>query len=273
MRAKIFILGILLGIGLIFLGCEKRVFIYEECPPSTPKGLYSITGDESVYLFWYENDEEDFDQYWVFRRRDGENHYHRIGITTVAEYVDKNVANGHTYWYRVSAVNWHGEESELSEPTYDTPRPEGWNEIIKDLSRYPCCSGFDLSKGEVVSYDDPRADIYLEYYDEVFYLWVTDKETYIQDFGYTDDIDDVNYSPVEGWSALWYVEVIKGHSYILWTWDNHFAKLRVEDFTTHYGILFDWAYQVEPGNQELKPSPPKDSDLRKEKENRGNNNS
>jgi hypothetical protein len=175
----------------------------------------------------------------------------------MGEYVDRNVANGRTYWYRISAWNWHGEESELSEPTYDTPRPEGWNQIIKDFNRYPCCSGFDLSRGEAVPYDDPCCDIYLEYYDEVFYLWVNDEDTYIQDFGFTEDIDDLDYSPVEGWSAFWDIELIKGHSYIIWTWDNHFAKIRVEDFTSHYGMLFDWAYQVDPGNQELKPRPPK----------------
>ncbi len=272
MRAKIFILGIFLGVSFIILGCEKRVLYYDDCPPSIPKGLYSITGDERVYLFWYENDEENFDEYWVYRRREDESHYRRIGRTTTAEYVDKNLRNGRTYWYRVSAVNWYGDESDLSEPAYDTPRPEGWDEIIKDFDRYPCCSGFDFSRGEVVRYDDPRADIYLEYYDDLFYLWVTDEETYIQDFGFTDDIDDVDYSPLEGWSPLWYVLLIKGHSYIIWTWDNHFAKLRVEDFTKSYGILFDWAYQVNPGNQELKPRPPKVTDLKKARENRGNNN-
>lgn len=270
MRTKILILGIFLGLSFIILGCDKRIYYYyDDCPPSTPKGLYSITGDERVYLYWYENDEENFDEYWVYRKRDGESHYRRIGRTTIAEYVDKNVVNGRTYWYRVSAVNWYGEESDLSESAFDTPRPEGWDEIIQDFNRYPNSSGFDFSREQVVRYDDPRCDIYLEYYDGIFYLCVRDAETDIQDFGYKDDIDSVDYSPEVGWSALWCVEVIKGHSYIIWTRDDHYAKLRVADFTRSYGILFDWAYQVDPGNQELKPGPPKLTDLRKEKENRG----
>jgi len=52
------------------------------------------------------------------------------------------------------------------------------------------------------------------------------------------------------------VEVIFGHSYIIWTRDNHFAKLRVNGFIRAYGIVFDWAYQVDPGNPELAPRPP-----------------
>ncbi|KPK99662.1 MAG: hypothetical protein AMJ91_07015, partial [candidate division Zixibacteria bacterium SM23_73_3] len=59
-----------------------------------------------------------------------------------------------------------------------------------------------------------------------------------------------------GWSQVGWVEVILGHSYIIWTRDNHYAKLRVVGFTRSYGVIFDWAYQVDPGNQELAPRPP-----------------
>jgi hypothetical protein len=55
---------------------------------------------------------------------------------------------------------------------------------------------------------------------------------------------------------LGYVEVIEGHTYIIWTWDNHFAKLRVVDKHTDY-IVFEWAYQIAEGNVELKVVPKK----------------
>jgi len=54
------------------------------------------------------------------------------------------------------------------------------------------------------------------------------------------------------------VEVIAGHTYIVWTRDDHYAKLRVSGFTRSYGILFDWAWQVAPANPELKIRVPRE---------------
>ncbi|NNF05795.1 MAG: hypothetical protein HKN21_03455, partial [Candidatus Eisenbacteria bacterium] len=38
----------------------------------------------------------------------------------------------------------------------------------------------------------------------------------------------------------------------VWTRDNHFAKVRITDMSSNR-IEFDWAYQVDNGNPELKP--------------------
>jgi hypothetical protein len=210
-----------------------------------------------VYLFWDANDERDLKEYRVYRKEEGDTYYERIATVKVNEYVDWGVRNGHTYLYTVTARDRDGNESDFSETAYDTPRPEGYSQIIHDYHRYPGLSGYDLSKFEVTRYDDSDADIYLDYddYYEVYFLCVTDDATDIQDFGYTDELDDVNYSPSEGWSSIGWVEIILGHSYIIWTRDDHYAKLRVEGFTYSYGIVFDWAYQVDEGNQELAPRP------------------
>jgi hypothetical protein len=130
--------------------------------------------------------------------------------------------------------------------------------MIFDYNHYPASSGFDFSQEDVVDWDDPRCDIYLKYSGWVYYICVRDDQTDIQDFGYTDHIDDVDMAPdtTIGWSALWCVEAIKGHCYIIWTRDNHYAKVRIADFTKSLGMLFDWAYQIDPGNLELKIRPP-----------------
>jgi hypothetical protein len=256
-----FSLVFLLGLSFVFIGCEEKVYLFrsDHTPPSIPKGLYSVTGDEAVWLYWEENDEDDFAEYWVYKRRETETYYKRIAIAKRAEYVDRNVKNGVTYYYAVSAVDENDNESDLSDVVYDTPRPEGFDRIIQDYHRFPRTSGFDFSEEEVVSYDDENADIYLDYNDyyKVYFLCVRDKYTDIQDFGYTDDLDDVNVSPEKGWSELGWVEVILGHSYIVWTRDNHFAKLRVNGFVRSYGIIFDWAHQIDEGNPELAPRPPR----------------
>ncbi len=261
---KVFLTSIfLLGLSFMLMGCEEKVYIFrpDYTPPSSPKGLYSVTGDEAVYLFWEENDEEDFAEYWIYRAKEGDEYYNRIARTEVAEYVDSYLRNGRTYFYAVSAVDYDGNESDLSYEIFDTPRPEGFGETIHDYHRFPRASGYDFSREEVVRYDDEDADIYLDYDDDygVYFLCVRDEYTDIQDFGYTDSLDDVNVSPEHGWSELGWVEVIAGHSYIIWTRDNHFAKLRVNYFIRRsYGIAFDWAYQVDEGNVELAPRPPHD---------------
>lgn len=274
MKKIFFSLIVLLGLSFIFTGCEDKVYLFrpDHTPPSVPKGLYSVTGDKEVRLYWEENDEEDFAEYWVYRGLKDDKYYKRIAITNVAKYVDKKVTNGVTYYYAVSAVDEDGNESDLSDViyyVYDTPRPEGTGKIIQDYHRFPQASGFDFSEAKVLSWENADADIYLDYDDSypvpVYFLWVKDNYTDIQDFGYTDNLDDVNVAPdtTIGWSQLGRVEAILGHSYIIWTRDNHFAKLRVDEFCKCYGIVFDWAYQVDEGNPELAPRPPhKDGYLR-----------
>jgi len=61
---------------------------------------------------------------------------------------------------------------------------------------------------------------------------------------------DVDFAPPAGWSADGQVEAIFGHSYIVLTRDNHYAKFEVKsrDGST---MVMDWAYQIDPNNPEL----------------------
>jgi hypothetical protein len=108
------LLMLILGIGAIFVlgGCEDDVYIFrpDHTPPSVPKGLYSITADEAVYLYWEENDESDFKEYRVYRKVEGDDYYYRIASTKAAEHVDWDVNNGITYFYAVTARDRHGNE-------------------------------------------------------------------------------------------------------------------------------------------------------------------
>jgi hypothetical protein len=258
---KIF-LSLALAIGLAFIlgGCEDNECIVcsDHTPPAVPKGFYSITGNEVVYLRWEENDESDFREYRVYRCLDGENYYHRIATAKIAKFNDYTVTNGVTYHFAVSAVDKNGNESNLSKDVYDTPRPEGDNWTLYDRFYKPSLSGFDFSDPEVLDWEDADADVYLEYdgYVDAFFLCAADTLTDIQDFGYTDNLTDVTWSPFEGWSKVGWVEVIEGHSYIIWTWDDHYATLRVEKISGDTKITFDWAYQTDPANPELAPRPP-----------------
>jgi len=258
---------ILLAWGTAFMaGCDDccddgYIIVEDDTPPAVPRGLYSVTGDGEVYLYWYANQEEDFNFYVVYRSTfELAGPYTEIATTTSPEYVDRQVTNGRTYFYAVTAVDDSYNESDLSyEDVFDTPRPEGYGVRVYNYNHNPEVSGFCFWPPQVVDGDDLDADIWFDYIPEhgVFYINVANDMTDLQDYGYTESIDEVGWSPDEGWSELGYAEVIVGHAYVIWTDDNHYAKIRVTEVIpgVEGSLRFDWAYQIAEGNQELKLEP------------------
>jgi len=222
-------------------------------PPAVPRGVTSTTGDEAVYLQWYPNSENDLNGYNVYRGFSATGYFDFLATVYTPYFVDYDVNNGVTYYYAVTAFDDAENESDLSgELVYDTPRPEG-SSMLDNYITNPSSSGFDFSSEAVLAYNDGHTDIYYEFDTlySIHYMNCADG-TDIQDFGYTDDIDDINYAPEEGWSQLGWVELIQGHGYIVWTRDDHFAKFRIVDLGDGW-CKFDWAYQVDEGNRELAP--------------------
>jgi len=259
-KAAIILVAMVLGIALV--GCEDDhdvVYVDVDNPPAPPQGVFSVTGDEQVSLYWLPVREDDVDYYRVWWSDELDGLYEAFGTTEDLYYVDTDVDNGTTYYYAVTAVDLGGNESELSyENVYDTPRPEGLNQSLFDFVVFPDDAGFDLSAANVVPHNSASADFYVEYDAglETFFLNVADEDTDIQDMGYTGDFDEITYAPADGWSYVGWVEVIEGHTYVIWTGDDHFAKIRVTyaDYDNDDNIIFDWAYQtstVDPGRMEL----------------------
>ena len=251
----------------IFIGCDQKenvVYVYkEDSPPPVPQGVYSITGDEEVLLHWLPIDDvnRDFATYVVYRSdHHPDTGYREIGRTTNEYFVDYNVINGRTYFYAVSSMDVDGNLSALSyETVHDTPRPQGSGEVLFDFNYLPNFSGWDFSEADNVHYSHSACDLYLEYYpgDGVFYFNVGNIDTDIQDMGYTANFDEIGYSPAEGWSQNGWFEVICFHTYVIWTDDFHYAKIRVTNIGDHH-IVFEWAYQIDAGNRELKPKVERD---------------
>lgn len=248
-------LVILVVMGFVFVGCEERATKYVEVDyvPATPQGVYSVTGDQAVYLFWLPVRESDMKEYRIYRSPN-DNAYILIGTTTTEAYTDLDVENGVKYYYAILAVDKSGNESDLSyETVFDTPRPEGQGLLLADFNVYPGIAGYDFSYYAVVPYNNINADIYIEYndYDSVFYINVTNALTDIQDMGYTENFDVIDYAPTAGWSHVGWSEIITGHTYVIWTKDDHYAKFRVTNQTAPYNVRFDWGYQIASGNPEL----------------------
>jgi hypothetical protein len=222
-------------------------------PPADPTGLVVINGDNRVDLYWNENRESDVAGYNIYYSFEYDGRYELIGSTESNYFIDRDVDNAVTYYYAVTAYDYNGNESELSiDFTYATPRPEGFNQSIFDFRRFPDNSGYAFSEFQVVPYDDLESDVFFEKYEGQFYLNVWD-DSDIQDMGHTSDIYEIPFAPTSGWSPDKYEVAEAGHTYVIWTWDNHFAKIRVRNITNDR-VVFDWTYQLVEGEPQLKPN-------------------
>ncbi|RKZ35224.1 hypothetical protein DRQ33_00195 [bacterium] len=253
-------------IALFIMGCDNPTWHYycddpccnDPCcedwtPPATPSGVYSVTGDQCVRIYWNPVIACDLAGYSVWRGYSETGYYYLIAETPSAYYVDRDVCNGETYYYAISAYDIWGNESDLSaDMVFDTPRPEGYGERVYIVEEYPDDAGYDFSEYWVVPYDYPSADVYFGY-DEMeglYYMQAANSSTDLLIYGPTSELADVNWAPEEGWMSGANVELLPGYSYLVWTADNHFAHIRITYIGYNY-INFDWAYQTDYGNPEL----------------------
>lgn len=230
----------------------------DRTPPAAPRGVYSVTGDHQVTVNWLDNTESDVEAYWIFIGDcdTGANcPYDRVGTTTGTSFVVTGLANGVTKYFAVKAIDHAGNESELSyETVFDTARPAGSNASIGNFLNSTTGAGWDFSLGAPRDSDDPLTDMFFGYNGSIFQLFVPDFQTDIQDAGYATSLNAVDFAPNAGWSPTGSVEVIVGHCYVVWTRDNHYAKFRVTSVSSTQ-MVFDWAYQTDTGNRELRVRP------------------
>ncbi len=257
-----------------FSGCDENDDTVWDPRPEPPQGVFSITGDGYVVLWWAGPYDRDIEEYIVYANTAGLNaDYVEIGRRAADDnpnldliyydYIDDDVANGTTYYYAVASIDHAGQVSTLSaEDVYDTPRPEGVL-FINDISVQQSSAGIHFVSGGTIDASSSECDAYVD--SDVFgiyYLNAGDlnsfRGTEIQGMGYTYDWDDIGYAPTTGWSDLGYAEIIVGHTYIIKTDDNHYAKMRVL-LTDGVGVSFQWAYQTDINNPEL-IAPPKSND-------------
>jgi len=254
-------------LALSTAGCmqDGPVTPRDVAPPSAPRGLYSVTGDHEVFLHWYANPEADVVAYRVYQAvcANGDGcPYLPTGATEGIDYTVTGLGDGETRWFGVTAVDRAGNESTLSYGlVHDTPRPEGWSAGLEDyyLAGSPT-SGWDFSGYGVTPWDATVTDMFFGFDGTHYVMFVPDYATDIQDAGYTGSLDAVDTAPGAGWSPSGSVELIPGHAYVVWTRDDHYAKFRVLKLVPPAGgraaqVVFDWAYQVDPGNHELRMRP------------------
>lgn len=253
---KTFILLIsILFFSLLIISCDDHprstIVEYDITSPLPPVGIISISLDNAVELKWIPNQESDVAGYKIYVSDSYNGKYELIGSSIKTSFVDQGARNGITYYYAITAYDYSGNESDLSKDVaYDTPRPEGYNVILQDRFINPSKAGYDFSDYRVVYYDTDLTDLYVEFTQNGVPYFVVWEDTDIQDMGYTNDLDEITKSPVQGWSPTKDAHIILGHTYVIHTWDNHYAKVRVTDLLRS-SVRFDWAYQLDKGNPEL----------------------
>jgi hypothetical protein len=258
-----------MALSILLAGCSEKTTA-PVVPPAAPRGLFSVTGDNEVTLVWLANSEADVVGYRIYEGPCGgvDCEYARIAAIPApagaeyVEYVVTGLTNGQTRFFAVAAVNRTGAEGDLSyDDVFDTPRPAGTGLVLNNYLVYGTNIGYDFSAFARTTTIAPPADIFFGYYEDTTgfihqQVFVPDSSTDIQDAGYVSSLDAVNFAPdsESGWSPSRTAEAVAGHAYVVWTRDNHFAKFRV----TAVGptqVTLDWAYQIDPGNRELKAKP------------------
>ncbi|HLF13547.1 MAG TPA: hypothetical protein VI932_01485 [Bacteroidota bacterium] len=248
MNAKL--LSILVAAVLV-TGCKTTVVEVDRTPPFAPRGIYTETGDGFILISWLRNQEPDVAGYKVYSSDAFDGVYTAVGQTTGLTISDFGATNGITAYYAVTAFDDAGNESGLStDVAYDTPRPEGFGVVLPNFHFNPTGAGYDFSTYSVGPFDDQFTDIFFEFLSGTYFMNVWD-DTEIQDVGYTESLADIRYAPTGGWSPTRDVRLILDHTYVVRTWDSHYAKVRIRSLSDTR-VIFDWAYQLQPDNTRLK---------------------
>jgi hypothetical protein len=242
--------GLVLILGsLVVAGCDFDGFGPDTVAPSMPRGVFASAGDNVVEVFWDPVPDLDVAEYRIYVSDRYNGRYEFIGSTSGTSFSDFGAGNGQTYYYGVSAVDYSGNESALGlGEGMAVARPEIYNVRLLSVRVNQAMAGFGFAAGEVLPWDLVATDVYYDYDQGVPYMVAYGD---IRDMGPTRDLRDVPIAPGGGWAPTREVILRRGHTYVVWTEDNNFAKFRVIDLLSDR-VVFDCAYQLQAGNPLLK---------------------
>jgi hypothetical protein len=250
--------------ALAAVGCDDEDDEFFGDPPDAPRNLTSFTGDGEVILVW-EPSTDAVESYAVYAFIESTDDFEIIGITTSTAFVDEDVVNGDTYRYRVTAVDFDGDESDFSNEAFDTPRPAALNVLLESAQVDAGESALDLTTGTVVSAGSPDATFRFDDFGGVPML-VPLNGAEVQNVGFVDRLacrgepgcTELNFAPESGYFPE-AQQAFVGDAYVFRIpdgGDRFFGAVRVSHLAEGIAVL-DWTFQPDEGNRELlvRPAP------------------
>ncbi|MEJ7810842.1 MAG: hypothetical protein WKG32_10580 [Gemmatimonadaceae bacterium] len=258
-------------------GYESRasntVTVDERNALAAPTALTSVSLDRAVQLSWAANAREGhasvFSYYRVYSTpydldKDlcDDVNWALEGSTVSEDFLVTGIANGAPRCFATSAVSVDGHESAWARPRADTPRYDARNSVVFATDATMSQSGFrfflpsSATFGTVLPGDRNDLDFRVERRaDGSLWLKPVRAGARVALYGtkIVTDLTSVDVAPETGFSTG-AIEALPGYAYVFETLASdglHYGALRVTHVTRDY-VVFDWAYQSDPGNPELK---------------------
>ncbi|MEE8062605.1 MAG: hypothetical protein V3T16_12290 [Gemmatimonadales bacterium] len=259
-------------------GPSPIVVVDERLALPAPAQLSPVSLDGAVALVWndnaFESDPQGFSHYRVYST----GYDLDVGVcltqwtlegTTVApEFIASALTNGAPRCFGISSATIEGWESLWSPIVHDTPRPDARNRVLFARQVDDLNAGFrfwqdlngdgrvqDPELGLGGSGSDLSMDFTVDQTAGGLFLTPIRAGTGVEFYaaGPVADLTSIDYAPVQQYQATT-IQALAGWGYV-WAMDGgdgfaRFGSLRV----THVGrdlIIFDWAFQTDPGNPEL----------------------
>lgn len=204
-----------------------------------------------VYSTLYDLDTNVCDSSWVLE-----------GTTVSESFISTGLPNGVPRCFTVSAISQDGHESDWAVPVTATPRYDARNVLIYPSQDQPGASGFAFfvaasqQLGAVLSSTDPAIDFRVDRHADGS-LWMVPVRAGTSVALYSAspiaDLTSIGLAPDTGYSTG-AIEAVPGYGYVFEMTQAdglHFGGLRVTAVTSSY-MIFDWSYQTDPGNPELR---------------------
>ncbi|MBK5186872.1 MAG: hypothetical protein JJD97_01435 [Gemmatimonadaceae bacterium] len=238
-----------------------------------PTGLVSTSLNTAIQLSWDPNarvtQPNDFSHYNVYSTSynlDNNTcdvaHWALEGSSVSEDFLVSGLSNGVSLCFAVTSVSLDGLESNASTSRYDTPRYDARNVLVSAAQSQLSTSGFrfefpsSAQLGQVVSGDRTDIDFRVDRHNDGS-IWLTTVRPgttvvlYSQDP--VADLTSIDVAPVNGY-ITGSIELVPGYAYVFETQLSdglHYGAIRVTNTTADY-VIFDWSYQTDYGNPELK---------------------
>jgi hypothetical protein len=253
-----------------------RVSVPHPVAPPVPSGIRVVALDDANYVRWGSDARaaSDFSHYRVWLVSEGTSY--SLGETDSEGFLDLLARNGFTYTYFVTSVDDQGHESQGSQTAEGTPRPDFTSEWVYDFFSVPASSGFRFQESEdtnpIVDGNSSARHFRLEVDADGWWL-VPGPNTAFYPNGFATTAlkcgvaadagcESVETAPTSGYEAQ-DIGVAPQTTYVM--------RVRGDDGQMRYGairiqllgydgsnrpiMIFDWAYQLQPGNPNLAPVP------------------